>query len=107
MILLSESLVPKIITEHVFPPIPERSYDWSAVREGYEPGALIGTGPTEKAAIDDLVEQEEALPPDGWAVLLADPGAPGGFWFVGAWKERSMAERLARRCVVRPIRFLD
>lgn len=55
---------PRIITEHVYPPIPDRSCDWSAVREGYD-GApdshcLIGRGATEAAAIADLVEQEDA-----------------------------------------------
>lgn len=48
----------KIETEHVYPPIPERCFDWSAVREGYEPGDLIGRGPTEAKAIADLLEQE-------------------------------------------------
>lgn len=53
----------KIITEHVYPPIPERGFDWSAVRDGYD-GApdshcLVGRGPTEQAAIDDLLQQEQ------------------------------------------------
>ena len=50
----------KIVTQHDYPPIPERSQDWSAWREGYEPGALIGRGPTEQEAIEDLLEQEDA-----------------------------------------------
>jgi hypothetical protein len=50
-----------IHTEHVYPPIPERSWDWSAVFDGYD-GApdsrdMIGRGRTEQAAIADLVEQ--------------------------------------------------
>jgi hypothetical protein len=48
----------KIITSYVYPPIPIRNYDWSAIREDYEPGDLIGTGRTEQDAIDDLVRQE-------------------------------------------------
>ena len=48
----------KIITSYVYPPIPIRNYDWSAIREDYEPGDLIGTGRTEQDAIDDLVGQE-------------------------------------------------
>ena len=48
----------KIITSHDFPPIPIRDYDWSAIREDYEPGDLIGKGITEKDAIDDLLQQE-------------------------------------------------
>jgi hypothetical protein len=50
-----------IHTEHVYPPIPERSCDWSAVFDGYD-GAPdshdpIGRGRTEQDAIADLVEQ--------------------------------------------------
>jgi hypothetical protein len=48
----------KIITEHVYPPIPVRQFDWSAVRDGYEPGCPLGTGPTERDAINDLLDQE-------------------------------------------------
>jgi len=48
-----------IITQPIFPPIPIRKYDWSAYREGYEEGDLIGYGETKKEAIDDLLEQEE------------------------------------------------
>jgi hypothetical protein len=52
----------KISTEHVYPPIPDRSMDWSAIREGYcgcgECNPLIGRGRTEDAAIADLLEQE-------------------------------------------------
>jgi len=48
----------KIITSYDYPPIPIRDYDWSAIREDYEPGDLIGTGRTEQDAIDDLVRQE-------------------------------------------------
>lgn len=53
-----------IETEHVYPPIPERCFDWSAIVPGEYDGApdsncLIGRGPTEQAAIDDLLEQIE------------------------------------------------
>lgn len=48
----------KIRTNYEYPPIPDRSFDWSAVVEGeYEPGQPIGRGPTEDAAIADLQEQ--------------------------------------------------
>lgn len=48
----------KIRTENVYPPIPVRDYDWSAVDDNtYEPGCPIGWGRTEQAAIDDLIEQ--------------------------------------------------
>jgi hypothetical protein len=49
----------KIITENIYPPIPLRQFDWSAVRDNYEPGQPIGYGRTEQEAIDDLKEQEE------------------------------------------------
>jgi hypothetical protein len=47
-----------IVTSFVHPPIPMRQFDWSATRRSYEPGSLIGYGPTEQAAIDDLLAQE-------------------------------------------------
>lgn len=49
----------EILTTHEFPPIPVRDMDWSAVRDGYEPGCPIGRGPTEADAIADLIEQEQ------------------------------------------------
>ena len=48
----------KIITHYDFPPIPVRAFDWSAVRDGYEPGMPVGRGATEQAAIADLIERE-------------------------------------------------
>ena len=51
-------IMDKIITSYDYPPIPLRDYDWSAIREDYEPGDLIGTGRTEQNAKDDLVRQE-------------------------------------------------
>jgi hypothetical protein len=49
----------QIVTQHVYPPIPLRGWDWSAVTVDYEPGQPEGWGPTEEAAIADLVEQQE------------------------------------------------
>jgi len=51
----------RIVTEHVYPPIPDRRWDWSAVDdETYDgPGSPIGYGPTEAAAIADLLETIE------------------------------------------------
>lgn len=47
-----------IKTSYDKPPIPTRDADWSAVdADSYEGGAPIGRGPTEIAAINDLVEQ--------------------------------------------------
>jgi hypothetical protein len=44
-----------IRTEFVYPPIPDRQYDWRAVFDGYEPGDLMGYGRTREAAIADLI----------------------------------------------------
>lgn len=49
----------KLRTEHVYPPIPVRQWDWSAVDDNtYDgPGNPMGWGRTEQAAIDDLIDQ--------------------------------------------------
>lgn len=47
----------KIRTEHVYPPIPARTMDWSAVTDDYDAGHPIGWGRTEQDAITDLMEQ--------------------------------------------------
>lgn len=50
----------KIRTEFVYPPIPIRQFDWSAVDDDtYEPGCPIGTGATELEAVKDLMQQLE------------------------------------------------
>ena len=55
--------MPKIVTSYVFPPIPDRRFDWSAWRDGDEPNddgqMTIGYGATEEEAIADLKEQLE------------------------------------------------
>lgn len=51
----------KIITEFIYPPIPDRNYDWEAVRENYDAGDLIGYGRTEQDAINNLIEQENEI----------------------------------------------
>jgi hypothetical protein len=51
----------KIRTEHVYPPIPVRQFDWAAVLDdydgapdaGYQP---VGHGRTQAEAIADLIE---------------------------------------------------
>jgi len=47
------------VTTNVFPPIPDRRFDWCATRDNDEPndnGAMFqGYGRTEQEAIDDLV----------------------------------------------------
>lgn len=51
----------KIRTAYVYPPIPIRQFDWSAVDDDtYDgPGCPIGTGATEQEAIADLLQQIE------------------------------------------------
>lgn len=50
----------KIRTELIYPPIPIRQFDWSAVDDdSYEPGCPIGTGATELEAVKDLIKQLE------------------------------------------------
>jgi hypothetical protein len=51
----------RIVTEYVYPPIPDRRFDWQAVDdETYDgPGSPIGTGSTEAEAIADLMAQIE------------------------------------------------
>lgn len=46
----------KIITQHIFPPIPDRSHDWAAYVDGEEEG-FTGFGPTEADSIADLKSQ--------------------------------------------------
>lgn len=51
----------RIITEHVYPPIPIRDFDWCATFAGYEPGEPQGYGATMQAAIEDLMSKADEL----------------------------------------------
>jgi hypothetical protein len=45
----------RIITSNVYPPIPDRRWDWCAYHDGDEENShLYGWGTTEQEAIDDL-----------------------------------------------------
>lgn len=46
----------RIVTVHVFPPIPCRRMDWCAYPDGEEEDGNYGWGATEAAAIADLIE---------------------------------------------------
>lgn len=48
-----------IFTNYVFPSIPLRTFDWSAVTDDYEEGSPIGWGATEQEAITDLLAEIE------------------------------------------------
>lgn len=44
-----------IITEHIYPPIPDRRYDWLAYRENSDPETgSQGWGRTKEDAIEEL-----------------------------------------------------
>ena len=58
---MNPRLLRKINTEHIYPPIPTRQFDWQATFDGYEPGDSIGTGYTEQEAIDWLIAEESYL----------------------------------------------
>lgn len=47
----------EIVTSFQNPPIPTRNFDWAAYTTDYEGGDPIGYGPTESAAIEDLLDQ--------------------------------------------------
>ena len=50
----------KIITSHVFPPIPDRRFDWCAHRDGQEENEyMFGWGATEQEAIEDMLRLEQ------------------------------------------------
>jgi hypothetical protein len=62
----------RIRTNHDYPPIPVRQFDWSAIDDDTYDGAddsscPVGHGATEQEAIDDLLEQiEEASEPNAY-----------------------------------------
>ena len=52
---------PRIITRHVYPPIPVRLMDWCAYRDGDEENSSrYGWGRTEIEAIADLIDMEDS-----------------------------------------------
>lgn len=44
----------RVRTDHIYPPIPCRQFDWVAY---VDPESHTGHGPTEQAAIEDLIDQ--------------------------------------------------
>lgn len=49
----------KILTQHVFPPIPNRAHDWMVYLEDSDGDGPQGWGNTEAEAIADLKSQIE------------------------------------------------
>ena len=48
-----------VMISFVYPPIPDRRFDWSATLDNYEGGDPIGLGATERLATRDLLAQVE------------------------------------------------
>ena len=63
VVVLDSGMVARIVCdirlEFVHPPVPDRSHDWRATRDGYEPGDPMGYGPTPQAALADLLARED------------------------------------------------
>ncbi len=48
-----------IVTSYVFPPIPDRRWDWVAYFDDVGPEGPTGEGPTEDTAVRDLLENAD------------------------------------------------
>lgn len=46
----------RIVTSHMFPPVPFRTHDWAAFYDGEEEAGNYGYGATEAEAIRDFIE---------------------------------------------------
>lgn len=58
----------KMVTHHIFPPIPVRAFDWCAYWDGEEETCHYGYGVTEAEAIADL----QRLDQERWESELSD-----------------------------------
>lgn len=67
----------RVVTHYVYPPIPDRRWDWCAVDDDTfaGPGSQIGHGPTEAAAIADLL-METNLAPHERCLLFENEAGP-------------------------------
>jgi hypothetical protein len=50
----------KIVTENIRPPVPSRRFDWVAYFADMEDDSPVGFGPTENAAIVDLMDKQHS-----------------------------------------------
>jgi hypothetical protein len=48
--------VSKIVTSHIYPPIPIRTHDWCAYYDGEAEAGHYGWGRTEAEAVADFIE---------------------------------------------------
>ena len=55
---MTEATPRKVITRYVYPPIPDRRFDWCAHYDGDEEGPT-GWGRTEEEAIEDLASNSD------------------------------------------------
>jgi hypothetical protein len=55
---MTRRVIRDIELSFVYPPIPDRNFDWQATRKGYDEGELIGRGRTPAIALAHLLEQE-------------------------------------------------
>jgi hypothetical protein len=55
---LNDKEMQDIKTEFFPKPIPIRSFDWEATRDGYDEGDLIGYGETKADAVQNLLDLE-------------------------------------------------
>ena len=60
--------IPHVVVTCVFPPIPDRSFDWCAHFDGDEESGVYGYGATEAEAIADFVENHAS---ERYARLMA------------------------------------
>ena len=51
-------IVYDILISFVYPPIPDRNFDWSATRKGWDEGDPVGQGRTPIVALADLLDRE-------------------------------------------------
>ena len=51
----------KVITRNVYPPIPDRRFDWTAYYDGEEESNHAGWGATEAEAIADLYRLDQEM----------------------------------------------
>lgn len=58
--MTSARLPGEIVTDFVYPPIPDRNHDWQAYRHPYNEGSMVGWGKTKELAIKNLLEQEQS-----------------------------------------------
>lgn len=53
-----KKIIENIQISFVYPPIPDRNFDWQATRKGYDEGDPVGQGRTPLVALADLLERE-------------------------------------------------